>query len=81
MLRNLVYKGVEMMPNMFNKAWQESKETDDWKLEIITSIFEKRDNRNCANYRGITLLSVVSKTYEYVLEKCCRTTIKCTKWI
>jgi hypothetical protein len=35
----------------------------------LISIYKKGDRLDCNNYRSITLLSVVAKTYQRILEK------------
>ena len=40
-----------------------------WLKGIMFPIHKKGDKRNPYNYRGITLLSVVSKIYETILTK------------
>lgn len=69
MLKNLGRRGIELLTKIFNKAWDTAKVPEDWKIGIILPIFKKGDSRECSNYRGITLLSVVSKVYEHILEK------------
>ncbi|XP_031358768.1 uncharacterized protein LOC116182371 [Photinus pyralis] len=68
MLKNLGARGTEMLTKIFNKAWTTGKVPEDWKLGIIIPLFKKGDSRDCSNYRGITILSVVSKVYEHIME-------------
>ena len=69
MVINLGERGTEMLTDLFNKAWNEGNVPDDWRIGIIIPIHKKGDTRDCANYRGITLLSIVAKTFESILEK------------
>lgn len=69
MLKNLGGRGMEMLTQILNKAWKTATVPEDWKMSIILPIFKKGDSSDCSNYRGITLLSVVSKVYERILEK------------
>lgn len=43
--------------------------TDIWSIGVILSIYEKDDRKDCNNYRGITILSMVAKVFEQVIEK------------
>ena len=36
---------------------------------MILPLYIKNDNKDCSNYRGITLLSTVFKIYERILER------------
>jgi hypothetical protein len=55
--------------NLMNKCWNESKVPDIWGHTIITPIYKgKGDPGKCENYRGISLMSHLAKTYERILE-------------
>uniref|UniRef100_A0A8C9TQF7 Reverse transcriptase domain-containing protein n=1 Tax=Scleropages formosus TaxID=113540 RepID=A0A8C9TQF7_SCLFO len=41
----------------------------EWQTGVVVPIFKKGDRRVCANYQGITLLSLPSKVYAGVLER------------
>ena len=41
----------------------------DWRKSVITPLFKKGDDKFPDNYRGISLLSVVSKVFTAVLNK------------
>ncbi len=41
----------------------------EWQTRIVVPLFKKGDQRVCANYRGITLLSLPGKVYSKVLER------------
>lgn len=76
MLQNLGRNGIEVMTYLFNLAWREEKVPKDWEMGILVPIHKKGDHRECSNYRGITILSIVSKTYERILEKRLRAVIE-----
>ena len=57
------------MTKLFNRIWKEEKIPRDWEVGVILPLIKRGDNTDCNNYRGITLLSVVSKVYERILEK------------
>ena len=49
---------VDMLLPLFEKIWEEEQIPADWKEGFLIKIPKKGDLSNCANYRGITLLSV-----------------------
>lgn len=69
MLKNMGRRGLELLTEICNKAWEEGKVPQEWRIGIIVPIFKKGDKRECSNYRGITLLSAASKVYERILER------------
>ena len=52
---------------LFRKVWDEEKLPPDWKEGFINKIPNKGDLGNCANYRGITLLSVPGKVLNRII--------------
>lgn len=68
MLLNLGNSGFVILTRLFNTAAREGRIPADWEIGIILPIHKKGNNRDCNNYRGITLLSVVAKIYERLLE-------------
>ena len=40
----------------------------DWQRAVVCPIFKKGERTDCANYRGISLLSHIGKVYERVIE-------------
>ena len=69
MLKGLGKVGIDMLTELFNRIWKEEMIPQDWEVGIILPIHKKGNNRECTNYRGITLLSVALKVYERLLEK------------
>ena len=57
------------MVRLFNGFWREERVPKDWGRAIVCPIFKKGDRGECANYRGISLLSHALKIYERILEK------------
>ena len=41
----------------------------EWQTGVVVPLFKKGDQRVCANYRGITKLSLPGKVYSKVLER------------
>lgn len=68
MLKNLGAKSIEKLTLLFNKMYTEKRIPKKWELGIILPLHKKGDNRDCSNYRGITILSTVLKVYERILE-------------
>ncbi|KAL3518873.1 hypothetical protein ACH5RR_021462 [Cinchona calisaya] len=63
-------KGISWLTNLFNKILKSRKMPDQWKKSTLIPIFKnKRDIQNCANYRGIKLMSHTMKLWERVIEK------------
>ena len=53
---------------LFSVCWREGKVPQDWQDACLVPIYKgKGDKRECTNYRGISLLSVVGKLYGRVL--------------
>nr|KAG5689204.1 hypothetical protein BaRGS_014860 [Batillaria attramentaria] len=58
---------VEMLYPLFEKIWEEEQVPADWKEGYLIKLPKKGDLSNCANYRGITLLSVPGKVFNRIL--------------
>ena len=52
-----------------NITWTLGTVPFDWQTRVVFPIFKKGDWKMCANYWGITLLSLSGKVYAKVLEK------------
>ena len=52
-----------ILQKLFEKVWEEERVPKDWLKEIITKIPKKGDLKDCNNWRGVTLLNVVSKIF------------------
>lgn len=69
MLKNMGEKGAEMLLEIYNKAWKEEQFPSDWEKALIVPIYKKGDNKDCNNYRGITLLCTAMKVLETIIDK------------
>ena len=55
---------MEWLVRLFNVCWREKSVPQDWMDACIVPIYKgKGDKKECNNYRGISLLSVVGKLY------------------
>ena len=52
---------------MFREMWFTELIPNDWELGIITKLSKKGDLRDCSNWRGITVSSVVLKIFSMVI--------------
>jgi len=52
---------------MLSATWQAEITPDHWHSGVITSIYKKGDKRDMDNYRGITLLSVIGKLHNRII--------------
>ena len=51
-------KGVEFLVNFFNRLLQGEKMPDEWRRSVLVPLYKgKGDIKECANYRGIKLMS------------------------
>ena len=58
---------VDLLQQLFSVIWQEEIVPRQWREGLIVNIFKKKDREDPANYRGITLLSVVEKVFCKIL--------------
>ena len=58
---------VDLLEQLFSVIWQEEISPRQWREGLIVNIFKKGDREDPANYRGITLLSVVGKVFCKIL--------------
>ena len=60
---------VEWLTRLFNTAYREEKVPEDWQQALICPIHKNKAARTeCANYRGVSLLSHTGKLYERIIE-------------
>ena len=52
---------------LFLHIWQEEQIPDGWHRGLIVKFPKKGDTTECTNWRGITLLSVVSKVFTRII--------------
>ncbi|KAK5865690.1 hypothetical protein PBY51_019939 [Eleginops maclovinus] len=69
MLKALGVEGLSWLTRLINIAWKSETVPKEWQTGVVVPLFKKGDQRVCANYRGITLLSLPGKLYSKVLER------------
>ena len=69
MLEALGVEGLSWLTRLFNIAWESVTVPKEWQTGVVVPLFKKGDQRVCANYRGIILLSLPGKVYSKVLER------------
>ena len=52
---------------VYNKIWESETWPKTWKQGLIVKIFKKGDMRDCNNWRGVTLLPVISKVFSRMI--------------
>ena len=57
-----------LLCKLFNYMYDNCVYPDSWSRGIIASVPKKGDMRNVNNYRGITLTSIFSKIFSYILD-------------
>ena len=67
------------LTQLFNKLYNASLFPAVWSKSVIVPIFKKGDDDNPDNYRGISLLSIVSKVFTAILNKRLKRKIKLAK--
>ena len=72
MLKALEVEGRLWLVRLFYVVLRSGTEPKEWQTGVVVPLFQRGDQRVCANSRGITLLSLSGKVYSKVLEKMVR---------
>ena len=68
MLKNVGISIIDWLLRIFNKCMESGIVSEDWKAACIVPIYKwKDDKRDCATYRGISILSIPAKIYGRVM--------------
>ena len=76
LLKSLSRHGILWLTRVCRVAWREGNAPVDWQTGIVVPIFKKVNQRECSNYRDITLLSLSGNVYARVLERKCQTMVE-----
>ena len=58
---------LTMIIMLYNWRWKNEYAPKRWRERVVFQLFKKGDTADPGNYRGITLLSTVGKTYFTIL--------------
>ena len=53
--------GIEWLKNLFNKIWRTTRVPQEWMNTLVSIYKNKSDAQECSNYRGIKLMSHITK--------------------
>ena len=59
---------INRLHALFRKIWKSEQIPKAWKKAIIVPLHKKGDNRECSNYRGISLLSILGKVFMKIIQ-------------
>ena len=59
----------EAVTMLFQRAFREEDVPDDWRSGVVVPIPKAGDTKQIENYRGITLLSTIGKTFVAILNR------------
>ncbi|RZB79100.1 DnaJ-like subfamily C member 7 isoform B [Glycine soja] len=63
-------RGFEWLTKLFNEIMRSKRMPEEWRRSTLVPIYKnKGDIQNCANYRGIKLMSHTMKLWERVIER------------
>lgn len=68
MIKYIGEVGKEKILTLMNDIVKSRKAPKEWQTGVIVPLHKKGDSRECNNYRGITLLSIVSKVWARIWE-------------
>ena len=69
MLKNGGISITDWLLRIFNQCMESGVVPEDWKVACIVVVYKgKDDSRDCANYRGISILSIPEKYMDGVIE-------------
>ena len=66
-LKNMDDYMINVIKDICNDVYNNNKPPEQWGMNTIVPVYKKDDRSNVNNYRGISLMSIVAKTYNKVL--------------
>jgi hypothetical protein len=60
---------AQRLHSLITLIWQSESIPMTWKHAIIVPVYKKGDKHDCKNYRGISLLSIVSKVFMRIIQR------------
>ena len=76
MLQLLNPNGIKWLTRVCSVAWKIKIAPIDWQHAIIIPVFKEDDQRECSNYKGISLLRLPGKVFARILERRCRVIVE-----
>jgi len=67
MLKHGTDKLIKMLTWVINRCLNGEETSQQWKVAYISSIHKNRSKKDCSNYRGISVTSVMSRLYGKIL--------------
>lgn len=61
------YTAADILLPLFHEIWEKEKFPTEWREGIIIKIPKKGDLGQCSNWRGITLLAIISKIFNKIV--------------
>jgi hypothetical protein len=66
-LKNMDDKFINVIKDLCNEVYNNNVTPDQWRMNTIIPIHKKGNKSDINNYRGISLMSIVAKTYNKIL--------------
>ena len=66
-LKSDIATTTDILHNLFNQVWAQEQIPEDWRTGLLCKLPKKGDLTRCENWRGITLLSVISKVLTRIM--------------
>ena len=63
MLKHVTDKLIKMLTWVINRCLNGEETLQQWKVAYISSIHKKGSKKDCYNYRGISVMCVMSRLY------------------
>lgn len=69
---------VSLLHSIFKDVWEKEEANEDWTLSILIRLYtNKGEKQVCDNYRGISLLNVISKIFSRIILNRIQSVIDC----